>query len=436
MCILICLAHEGNAEDTFSLSGKLSNDNKTTRPGFLANMVRINKNRAVCDPSPSLILAEYKRVHFAVCSVPAGLAANKHVYFDIEVVSSNPGNPFLLEWLDYIKEQIQKRDYHAEGSVWKERRTRYIYHTTGPNAMKRFFGLPANKDYVENYLTGISCNRFDDYDTLTPAQRNAFDVLTRRSNSYFTNEFEIKVPVSTEDVPLPFPPTHFTRIIKKTWIRATVGTVGIRAPSQTPTASQAVVAPSCGAEPAAGLGQRPGSPGEPGSLKRRLSGAPSQDTEKAARLEKMAADLRACRKEEEETEAHFRAMAECAPTEDEESEESPKAKYAPTEEEQKGLEWKPGIGWQTRDAEIQDVPNDSDSKLLEKILKHLHIYRNCVACQTLLAGLDEEVRRQVEQRLSELTRKQHQMWKPRPSVGAPSQGSQGPPSPNARRRAP
>ena len=63
MCILICLAHEGNAEDTFSLSGKLSNDNKKTRPGFLANMVRINKNRAVCDPSPSLILAEYKRVH-------------------------------------------------------------------------------------------------------------------------------------------------------------------------------------------------------------------------------------------------------------------------------------------------------------------------------------------------------------------------------------
>ena len=156
--------------------------------------------------------AEYKRAHFAVCSVPAGLAANKNAYFDMEVVSSNPGNPFLLEWLDYIKEQIEMRDYNAKGSVWKERRMRYIYHTTGLAAMKRFLNLPANRDYIDNYMTSILCNRFEDYPNLTLAQRHAYDVLTRRSNSYFTDKFEIKVPVSTENVALPFPPTYYKRI--------------------------------------------------------------------------------------------------------------------------------------------------------------------------------------------------------------------------------
>ena len=54
------LAHEGNAEETFSLSGKLSNDNTHTQPGFLATLVRINKNRSRCDPSAPAILKGYK----------------------------------------------------------------------------------------------------------------------------------------------------------------------------------------------------------------------------------------------------------------------------------------------------------------------------------------------------------------------------------------
>ena len=54
------LAHEGNAEETFSLSGKLSNDNTHTQPGFLATLVRINKNRNRCDPSAPAILKGYK----------------------------------------------------------------------------------------------------------------------------------------------------------------------------------------------------------------------------------------------------------------------------------------------------------------------------------------------------------------------------------------
>ena len=57
------LAHEGNAEETFSLSGKLSSSNGKTTPGFLATTVRINKNRALCDPSWKQILDAYKKKH-------------------------------------------------------------------------------------------------------------------------------------------------------------------------------------------------------------------------------------------------------------------------------------------------------------------------------------------------------------------------------------
>ena len=55
------LAHEGNAEETFSLSGRLSNDNTHTQPGFLATLVRINKNRRLHNPSWKEIMGLYKR---------------------------------------------------------------------------------------------------------------------------------------------------------------------------------------------------------------------------------------------------------------------------------------------------------------------------------------------------------------------------------------
>ena len=161
---------------------------------------------------------EYARQQFAVCAVPAGLAAKDKAYFDMEVISANPRNPVLLKWMDYIQKQIQEKDYHAEDSVWKTRRMRYVYHTTGPAALKRF--LDGLKDYKS--LGRIACNRFDEYENLTPVQKQAYDVLTRRSNSYFTNEFEIHVPVSTEDVPLPIPYTKLShRMSVKTWIRGT-----------------------------------------------------------------------------------------------------------------------------------------------------------------------------------------------------------------------
>ena len=100
--------------------------------------------------------------------------------------------------------------------------------------MGRWLKKVENKDYVEKTMGRISCNRFADYETLTSMQKQSFDVLTRRSNSYFTQEFEIKVPVSTEDVPLPVGFAHSTRLRQKTWVR---GLIRSQAPSQDATAS-------------------------------------------------------------------------------------------------------------------------------------------------------------------------------------------------------
>ena len=57
------LAHEGNAEETFSLSGRLSNSNGKTGSSFLSTLTRINKNRSRCDPSADIIFNAYKRKH-------------------------------------------------------------------------------------------------------------------------------------------------------------------------------------------------------------------------------------------------------------------------------------------------------------------------------------------------------------------------------------
>ena len=54
------LAHEANAEETFSLSGRLSDPNARGDPGFLERRTRINKNRSVHDPSQEAVLKAYK----------------------------------------------------------------------------------------------------------------------------------------------------------------------------------------------------------------------------------------------------------------------------------------------------------------------------------------------------------------------------------------
>ena len=61
--------HEANAETTFSLSGSLSNRNTHTSPGFLASLVRINKNRVNHDPSARDILTRSALPHTTLATL-------------------------------------------------------------------------------------------------------------------------------------------------------------------------------------------------------------------------------------------------------------------------------------------------------------------------------------------------------------------------------
>ena len=53
--------HEGNAETTFSLSGRLSSPNTHTSSSYLSILVRINKNKVSKNPLANEILPAYKR---------------------------------------------------------------------------------------------------------------------------------------------------------------------------------------------------------------------------------------------------------------------------------------------------------------------------------------------------------------------------------------
>jgi len=53
------IAHEANAENTFSLSGSLSNENTHTGSCFLSRSTRIQSNKCRLKPDPKLVLKRY-----------------------------------------------------------------------------------------------------------------------------------------------------------------------------------------------------------------------------------------------------------------------------------------------------------------------------------------------------------------------------------------
>ena len=89
--------------------------------------------------------------------------------------------------------------------------------------MEHFFKSGDNKEYAQAKLGHIQCNRFKDYCILTPSQKQKYDVLTQRSNSYFTSEFKVDTPVieSLENF-APFCITHSKRIRTKSSMHGAV----------------------------------------------------------------------------------------------------------------------------------------------------------------------------------------------------------------------
>ena len=71
---------------------------------------------------------------------------------------------------------------------------RYVFNTTGPYAMRRFLNLPANAAKLQK-LKYLECNYFKDAASLNENQKRVLDVISYPSQSYFTKEHEIRVPV-------------------------------------------------------------------------------------------------------------------------------------------------------------------------------------------------------------------------------------------------
>ena len=59
----------------------------------------------------------------------------------MEVIQSKKKEKFLLEYLDYVKIQIEEKSKKKIYKIWK---LRYVYQTTGPLSLTRF--LKTHKD--------------------------------------------------------------------------------------------------------------------------------------------------------------------------------------------------------------------------------------------------------------------------------------------------
>lgn len=75
-----------------------------------------------------------------------------------EVLVSEKGNEFWLDFLRYVKTQIAEKSKMDVYNVWKGR---YVLNTTGPAAFRRFLKLTKNPNVVL-----IPMNRFCEQDTI------------------------------------------------------------------------------------------------------------------------------------------------------------------------------------------------------------------------------------------------------------------------------
>ena len=64
----------------------------------------------------------------------------------MEVIQSIKGHPYLLEFLDYVKTQIDEKDKVEVYEKWK---CRYVYQTTGPQSFNRFL---KDKEDIDRYI--------------------------------------------------------------------------------------------------------------------------------------------------------------------------------------------------------------------------------------------------------------------------------------------
>ena len=141
--------------------------------------------------------------------------APRKEFYDMEVLVGEVRSPFLLGWLHHVCDEIGSKDYHNKNSLWYNARMRYIYHTTGPMAMRRFLNKPENSTFMSR-VSKLNMNWFKDEPKLTDQDREQFHVITVESRSYETKKHEILVPVGTQNVPIPAEPLRRRTVCKVT----------------------------------------------------------------------------------------------------------------------------------------------------------------------------------------------------------------------------
>jgi mannosyltransferase OCH1-like enzyme len=72
----------------------------------------------------------------------------KREHYELEIIQSlTKNNSILLEYLDYVKTQIEEKDKIDIYKIWKGR---YIYHTSGPYCFSRFIKNKNIDKYIIN----------------------------------------------------------------------------------------------------------------------------------------------------------------------------------------------------------------------------------------------------------------------------------------------
>jgi mannosyltransferase OCH1-like enzyme len=70
----------------------------------------------------------------------------KRTLYEMEILQSIKGHPYLLSFLDYVKTQIKEKDKLDIYTKWK---CRYVYQTTGPHSLSRFL---KDKEDIDEYI--------------------------------------------------------------------------------------------------------------------------------------------------------------------------------------------------------------------------------------------------------------------------------------------
>ena len=184
----------------------------------LSNLVRVGTPK----PGPT-VKKTMKKQRMRLTSKNKTTSRDGDQYLDMEVIIGSAGNIVFLDWLAHVHQEIASKPYAQKNSFWYNAKMRYVFHTTGPHSMNRF--LRAYRNAVDADIKYLQCNYFKEVDLLSENLKRMFDVISYQSQSYFTKEHAIHVPVGLGDGSLPMLLTRKRLKVKTSSLRMGVSEV-------------------------------------------------------------------------------------------------------------------------------------------------------------------------------------------------------------------